>query len=112
VISASPQADAAVRRLNRIVRFRRAKRPPRERLRSSRFTGSDLSFVPATSLSYDSYRMPSTTALDVNWTGRLRSVAALLEAGGHHAIIDPGPGLNHHRIVSRFASSNFLESFK
>jgi glyoxylase-like metal-dependent hydrolase (beta-lactamase superfamily II) len=36
--------------------------------------------------------MPPTTALDLNWTGRPHSVAAaLLAAGGHHAIIDPGP---------------------
>lgn len=36
--------------------------------------------------------MPATTPLDLNWTGRPRSVAAaLLESGGHHAIIDPGP---------------------
>jgi glyoxylase-like metal-dependent hydrolase (beta-lactamase superfamily II) len=36
--------------------------------------------------------MPSTTALDLNWTGRPHSVAAaLLEAGGRHALIDPGP---------------------
>ena len=31
--------------------------------------------------------------LDVNWTGRSRSIAAaLLESGGHRAIVDPGPG--------------------
>ncbi len=36
--------------------------------------------------------MPSTTVLDLNWTGRPRSVAAaLLESGGRYAIIDPGP---------------------
>jgi glyoxylase-like metal-dependent hydrolase (beta-lactamase superfamily II) len=36
--------------------------------------------------------MPTTTALDLNWTGRPRAVAAaLLEAGGRHALIDPGP---------------------
>jgi glyoxylase-like metal-dependent hydrolase (beta-lactamase superfamily II) len=36
--------------------------------------------------------MPTTTTLDLHWTGRPHSVAAaLLEAGGHHAIIDPGP---------------------
>jgi glyoxylase-like metal-dependent hydrolase (beta-lactamase superfamily II) len=33
------------------------------------------------------------TALDVNWTGRSRSIAAaLLESDGHRAIVDPGPG--------------------
>jgi glyoxylase-like metal-dependent hydrolase (beta-lactamase superfamily II) len=32
------------------------------------------------------------TTLDMNWTGRPRSIAAaLLESGGHRAIIDPGP---------------------
>ena len=36
--------------------------------------------------------MPSTTAIDLHWNGRPHSVAAaLLEAGGLHAIIDPGP---------------------
>jgi glyoxylase-like metal-dependent hydrolase (beta-lactamase superfamily II) len=36
--------------------------------------------------------MPSTTALDLNWNARPRAVAAaLLEADGRHAIIDPGP---------------------
>jgi glyoxylase-like metal-dependent hydrolase (beta-lactamase superfamily II) len=35
----------------------------------------------------------NVTTLDVNWTGRPRSiVAALLESNGHRAIIDPGPG--------------------
>lgn len=33
------------------------------------------------------------TTLDVNWTGRPRSIAAaLLESNGHRAIVDPGPG--------------------
>jgi glyoxylase-like metal-dependent hydrolase (beta-lactamase superfamily II) len=36
--------------------------------------------------------MSTITALDTNWTGRPRSVAAaLLESNGHRAIIDPGP---------------------
>src|ERR1700681_4556608 len=36
--------------------------------------------------------MPSITILDVDWTGRPRSIAAaLLESDGHQAIIDPGP---------------------
>ncbi len=36
--------------------------------------------------------MFAITPLDVNWTGRPRAIAAaLLESGGHHAIIDPGP---------------------
>jgi glyoxylase-like metal-dependent hydrolase (beta-lactamase superfamily II) len=36
--------------------------------------------------------MLSTTALDTNWLGHPRSIAAvLLESDGHRAIIDPGP---------------------
>jgi glyoxylase-like metal-dependent hydrolase (beta-lactamase superfamily II) len=36
--------------------------------------------------------MTTITTVDTNWTGRPRSIAAaLLEANGHHAIIDPGP---------------------
>jgi glyoxylase-like metal-dependent hydrolase (beta-lactamase superfamily II) len=36
--------------------------------------------------------MLTTTILDTNWTGRPRSIAAvLLESDGHRAIIDPGP---------------------
>jgi glyoxylase-like metal-dependent hydrolase (beta-lactamase superfamily II) len=36
--------------------------------------------------------MDSTTALDLNWMGRPRSIGAvLLESGGHYAILDPGP---------------------
>jgi glyoxylase-like metal-dependent hydrolase (beta-lactamase superfamily II) len=36
--------------------------------------------------------MHTITALDTNWAGRPRSVAAaLLESDGHRAIIDPGP---------------------
>jgi glyoxylase-like metal-dependent hydrolase (beta-lactamase superfamily II) len=35
----------------------------------------------------------SITLLDVNWTGRPRSIAAaLLESDGQRAIVDPGPG--------------------
>ena len=37
--------------------------------------------------------MNSLTTLDNLWTGRPRTIAAaLLESGGHRAIIDPGPG--------------------
>jgi glyoxylase-like metal-dependent hydrolase (beta-lactamase superfamily II) len=36
--------------------------------------------------------MNTITTLDVNWTGRPRSIAAaLLESNGHRGIIDPGP---------------------
>jgi glyoxylase-like metal-dependent hydrolase (beta-lactamase superfamily II) len=36
--------------------------------------------------------MPNITTLDMNWTGRPHSIAAaLLESGGRHAIVDPGP---------------------
>ncbi|MGC2888777.1 MAG: MBL fold metallo-hydrolase [Candidatus Acidiferrum sp.] len=44
----------------------------------------------------------STTILDTNWLGRPRSIAAaLLESGGHRALLDPGPAstlpaLRHH----------------
>jgi hypothetical protein len=55
--------------------------------------------------------MPSTTALDVNWTGRLRSVAPLLEAGGHHVIIDSGPASTTIASFLGSLSTNFLESF-
>jgi glyoxylase-like metal-dependent hydrolase (beta-lactamase superfamily II) len=37
--------------------------------------------------------MTSITTLDDNWIGHPRSIAtALLESGGHRAIVDPGPG--------------------
>jgi glyoxylase-like metal-dependent hydrolase (beta-lactamase superfamily II) len=37
--------------------------------------------------------MSSITTLDDFWIGRPRTIApALLESGGHHAVIDPGPG--------------------
>ena len=36
--------------------------------------------------------MPNITPLDMNWTGRPHSIAAaLLESGGRHALVDPGP---------------------
>jgi len=36
--------------------------------------------------------MSTVTALDTNWVGRPRSIAAaLLESGGHRALVDPGP---------------------
>jgi glyoxylase-like metal-dependent hydrolase (beta-lactamase superfamily II) len=46
--------------------------------------------------------MPSITPLDLNWTGRPRSIAAaLLESGGHHAIIDPGPASTLEALRAR-----------
>jgi glyoxylase-like metal-dependent hydrolase (beta-lactamase superfamily II) len=37
--------------------------------------------------------MNAITTLDINWTGRPRSIAAcLLESDGHAALLDPGPG--------------------
>ena len=37
--------------------------------------------------------MNTITTLDDNWLGRPRSIGtALLESGGHYAIVDPGPG--------------------
>ncbi len=36
--------------------------------------------------------MPLITSLDLHWTGRPHALAAvLLDSGGHHAILDPGP---------------------
>jgi glyoxylase-like metal-dependent hydrolase (beta-lactamase superfamily II) len=36
--------------------------------------------------------MSNISILDLNWVGRPHSIAAaLLECGGHHAIVDPGP---------------------
>jgi glyoxylase-like metal-dependent hydrolase (beta-lactamase superfamily II) len=36
--------------------------------------------------------MNNISVLDLNWVGRPHSIAAvLLESGGHHALIDPGP---------------------
>ncbi len=41
---------------------------------------------------YTERPMNAITTLDVNWTGRPRSIAAaLLESDGHRAVIDPGP---------------------
>lgn len=41
---------------------------------------------------YTTGAMLSTTVLDTNWMGRLRSIAGvLLESDGHRAILDPGP---------------------
>ena len=41
---------------------------------------------------YTTTRMLTTTILDTCWTGRPRSIAAvLLESDGHRAILDPGP---------------------
>lgn len=37
--------------------------------------------------------MHKITTLDDNWMGRTRSIAtALVESGGHRAVVDPGPG--------------------
>jgi glyoxylase-like metal-dependent hydrolase (beta-lactamase superfamily II) len=43
--------------------------------------------------------MSDITILDTNWVGRPHSVAAaLLESGGHRAIIDPGPGSTYQTL--------------
>ncbi len=45
------------------------------------------------------------TLLDVNWTGRPRSIAAaLLESYGEHAIVDPGPGSTLATLRERLRS--------
>jgi glyoxylase-like metal-dependent hydrolase (beta-lactamase superfamily II) len=46
--------------------------------------------------------MSDITILDTNWVGRPRSVAsALLESGGHRAIIDPGPESTYATLRER-----------
>ncbi len=46
--------------------------------------------------------MSDITILDTNWVGRPHSVAAaLLESGGHHAIIDPGPESTYATLRER-----------
>jgi glyoxylase-like metal-dependent hydrolase (beta-lactamase superfamily II) len=57
----------------------------------------------------------SVTILDVNWTGRPRSIApALLESAGHFAIIDPGPASTFEtlrtQLLSRGLSAADLEA--
>src|SRR5258708_37964245 len=45
------------------------------------------------------------TLLDVNWTGRARSIAAaLLESDGLRAIVDPGPGSTLATLRERLRS--------
>jgi glyoxylase-like metal-dependent hydrolase (beta-lactamase superfamily II) len=49
--------------------------------------------------------MLTTTTIDLHWTGRPRSIAAaLLESGGHRAIVDPGPGSTLETLRARLAS--------
>ena len=49
--------------------------------------------------------MSDITILDTNWVGRPRSVAAaLLESGGHRAIIDPGPESTYATLRERLQS--------
>ena len=49
--------------------------------------------------------MSDITVLDTNWVGRPRSVAAaLLESGGHRAIIDPGPESTYAMLRERLHS--------
>jgi glyoxylase-like metal-dependent hydrolase (beta-lactamase superfamily II) len=48
--------------------------------------------------------MSTVTVLDTNWVGRPRSVAsALLESGGHRALIDPGPESTYATLRERLA---------
>ena len=43
--------------------------------------------------------MNDISTIDLNWVGRPRSIAAaLLESGGHRAIIDPGPGSTYQTL--------------
>lgn len=49
--------------------------------------------------------MSDITILDTNWAGRPHSVAAaLLESGGHRAIIDPGPESTYATLRERLHS--------
>ena len=49
--------------------------------------------------------MSDITILDTNWVGRPHSVAAaLLESGGHRAIIDPGPESTYATLRERLQS--------
>ena len=49
--------------------------------------------------------MSDITILDTNWVGRPHSVAAaLLESGGHRAIIDPGPESTYATLRERLRS--------
>jgi glyoxylase-like metal-dependent hydrolase (beta-lactamase superfamily II) len=59
--------------------------------------------------------MTTITALDMNWTGRPRSIAAaLLESDGHRAIVDPGPesclGTLSEQLAARELSVGDLEA--
>jgi len=49
--------------------------------------------------------MNDISTLDLNWVGRSRSIAAaLLESGGHRAIIDPGPESTYATLREGLAS--------
>lgn len=49
--------------------------------------------------------MSEISILDTNWVGRPHSIAAaLLESGGHHAIIDPGPESTYAKLREGLAS--------
>jgi glyoxylase-like metal-dependent hydrolase (beta-lactamase superfamily II) len=49
--------------------------------------------------------MSNISVLDTNWVGRSHSIAAaLLESGGHHTIIDPGPESTYATLRDGLAS--------
>src|ERR1700740_3020058 len=49
--------------------------------------------------------MSDITALDMNWVGRPHSIAAaLLEANGQRAIVDPGPESTYATLRERLQS--------
>lgn len=49
--------------------------------------------------------MNDITTLDVNWVGRSHSIAAaLLEADGHYALVDPGPESTYATLCERLKS--------
>lgn len=64
----------------------------------SRYASNSLSFhnfprLHSLRIGYTGYGMDHFSTIDLNWTGRPESIAALLiESEGSSAIIDPGPG--------------------
>ena len=73
--------------------------------------------MPETSLLRytNSLAMTTTSTIDLHWTGRPRSIAAvLLESDGHRALLDPGPSSTlstlREQLRARGLSVNDLEA--
>jgi glyoxylase-like metal-dependent hydrolase (beta-lactamase superfamily II) len=80
-----------------------------------RSSAHPLAFVHGSLVSYHSNTMANISTLDLNWTGRPHSIAAaLLESGGRHAIVDPGPASTldtlHGLLKSRGLSVEDLDA--